>query len=138
MSWDLDLRLEGGLSFEPGYQFFIYPMARLDYLTVFENGATEQLEEDTELLIEGFIESFLCSKVGIEMTREFYTDSFQVFVVPRFSFGWLNFSPISTQDYHFQLGECTKLKGKVEPSSWNQYYLGAGLSVILKRGMSFP
>ena len=136
MSWDLDLRLEGGLSFEPGYQFFIYPMARLDYLTVFENGATEQLEEDTELLIEGFIESFLCSKVGIEMTREFYTDSLG-FVVPRFSFGWLNFSPISTQDYHFQLGECTKLKGKVEPSSWNQYYLGAGLSVILKRGMLF-
>ncbi len=136
LSWDLDFRIEGGLAFEPGYQFFLYPMFRLDYLTVFENGATEYLEDDSEIAVEGFIESFLCAKVGVEMTREFYTDSLG-FVVPSLSFGWLNFSPISTEDYRFHLGECTELKGKVEPNSWNQYYFGAGLSVILKKGMLF-
>lgn len=135
-SWDLVLRLEGGLSFSPGYQFFLYPIFKIDYLTVFENGAMELLDEKTELEIEGFHESFFSSKLGVKMTREFYTNSLG-FVIPSLSFSWLNFSPASLQKYTFHIQECKDLSKKVKPESWIQYSFGTGLSFLLKQAILF-
>ncbi len=136
ISWDLVLRLEGGLSYNPGYQIFLYPIFKIDYLTVFENGVTEILEEDTEteLAVDGITQSFFSTKLGVKMAREFYTPSLG-FVVPSLSVGWLNFSPASIENYQFHLHECKDLRRKIKPEAWNQYYIGAGLSFLLKRAM---
>lgn len=136
MGVDLAFRLEGGLAFTPGYKIFIYPIGKIDYLSAFENGATEKLGEDTQLTIQGLFESFLSAKIGVEMTREFYIDSFG-FVIPALYLGWLDFVPISTKSYQFQVEQCKDLKGEVDLKPWSQYYLGAKLSLLLKRGMLF-
>ena len=91
-NWDLVLRLEGGLSLRPGHQIYLYPILESTILLSLKNGVTEQLEEDTELVIEGMTESFLTAKAGVKMAREFYTESFG-FVIPSLSFGYLGFSP---------------------------------------------
>ncbi len=134
-SWDLLARLEGGFSYSPGGSFYFTPFAKVDYLHVFEQGCTETLEDDdpVELTIDSLYASFLSSKVGLKLTREWYNESYG-YLIPNLSCSFLNFTPITQNEYHFEIEDC-KSDAKVNTDSWNQYSIGAGFTFVHKKGV---
>ena len=134
MSFDLLARIEGGLSYTPGGQFYFYPTARFDYLNVFEQEATEQLDEETEMTVDGLNESFLCSKIGLKISREFYNHDFG-YLIPSISFGWINFTPATTNSYQFHIGECQNIEKEVQVDTWSQYFIGAAFNLVHKKAL---
>ncbi len=136
-SWDLIARLEGGVAYSPDKCFFFYPTMRVDYLNVFEQDCTDEVkteEEEIDLLsVESLHTSFLTSKMGLKITREFFNIQYG-FLIPGLSAGWLYYTPISADVYHFNIDTCNG-EGKLKINSWNQYFIGANFTVIHKRGI---
>lgn len=133
-SWNLGGRLEGNLSLSPGGSLYFVPYFKVDYLTVFEPQTTEQLDDDVEMTINSLVESFLTSKVGLKLSWELFSSGMGFFI-PYLSGGWINFTPLSISDYHFELAECSNLKNKVAINSWGQYYFGAGFAIVHKKAI---
>lgn len=137
-TWDLVARIEGGLSYEIWDQFYIYPTARIDYLNVFVRGSSEKVDDDTEIKLDPFNDSLLCSKAGVKVTKEFFFDNLG-FLIPSLSGGWINFTPLSTQNYEYEIeaetNKCKKFGKEVEIGSWNQSYVGAGFTFVHERGI---
>lgn len=133
-NWNLVGRLEGNVSCPIGSSFFIYPSAKIDYLSVFIPEISEEIEEEVAILIDKSNASFVSAKLGLKTTREFYKPSFG-FLIPSLSGGWLFFSPIGKPEYRYHIEECAPFKKVVEITSWNQYYIGAGFSLVHKRGV---
>lgn len=133
-SWDIVGRLEGGLSYEVGGDFFLYPTAKVDYLHVIMPDSIEAVDDDTELSIEALNGSFLNSKIGLKATRQFFYDSIG-YLIPSLSAGLINFTPLSNNSYHYKIGECDKFEEKLKIGSWNQSYFGAGFAIVHKRGV---
>jgi hypothetical protein len=135
-TWDLLARLEGGLSYSPDNRFYFYPTAKVDYLNVLEQKTTDTLkssDDELEISIGSLHDSFLSSKVGLKITREFFNIQ-RGFLIPSFSAGWLYFTPVSTGTYNYKIDDC-EADEKVKIGAWNQYYIGAGFTIIHKRGI---
>ncbi|MBS0647902.1 MAG: autotransporter outer membrane beta-barrel domain-containing protein [Verrucomicrobia bacterium] len=135
-SWDAVGRLEGGLAYEVGGHFFLYPTAKIDYLMVFEQDNTEALDEETELKIGALDGSYLNSKAGLKVTREIFSDELG-YLIPSLSAGIVNFTPLSHKSYHYEIDgiDCAKFDEKLKVGSWNQYYVGAGFTIVHKRAI---
>ena len=63
------------------------------------------------------------------MSREFYSSGVG-FLIPSLSIGWINFTPLSINDYQFNIEECKGFKKKLEVNGWSQYYFGVGFSIV--------
>ncbi|HUD02192.1 MAG TPA: autotransporter outer membrane beta-barrel domain-containing protein, partial [Rhabdochlamydiaceae bacterium] len=133
-SWDVVARLEGGLAYEAGSHFFLYPTARVDYLYVLQPETSEKLDDEIEMKIEAFNETFLCSKAGLKVTREFFGETIG-YLIPSVSAGWIYFTPQSNKSYQYEMEGCSKFEKEVKSGSWNQYYLGAGFALVHKKGI---
>lgn len=133
-SWDVVARAEGGLSYSLGGQFYFSPQARVDYLHIFEQEAVEELDEEVQMTVDPLHQSFLCSKIGLKISREFYQPAFG-FIIPSLLAGWINFTPLTLDSYHFHIGECENLEKKTDIKAWSQYYFGASFEMIRKKGV---
>jgi uncharacterized protein YhjY with autotransporter beta-barrel domain len=134
-SWDFVCRLEGGFFYSAGAHFFLYPTAVIDYLNVFKQASIEQLDKETQLTIESLDESFLRSKIGLKVTREFLNQNIG-FLIPYLSMGWISFIPLSTHPYQYQIEGCEhKFSNGVNIKPWNQSYVGVGLSILHKKAI---
>jgi len=133
-SWDIVGRLEGGLSYEVGGHFFLYPTAKVDYLQVLEQASVEKLDDEVEISIGAFDGSFLNGKIGIKATREFFYES-TGYLIPSLSAGFIHFTPLSNKSYQYEIDECEKFQKKLKVESWNQSYIGAGFAFLHKKAM---
>lgn len=137
-TWDLVARIEGGLSYEIWDQFYFYPTARVDYLNVFVRESSEKVDDTTEIKLDPFNNFLLCSKAGLKVTKEFFYENFG-FLIPSLSGGWINFTPLSTPHYEYEIeaetNKCKKFEKEIEIGSWNQSYMGAGFTFVHERGI---
>lgn len=142
-NWNILGRLEGGFSYEVASQFFLYPTARLDYMTVLMPEITESLEGDeeeeseeeaTEIKTAPFHASFLTAKAGLKLTREFFYEGIG-YLIPHLSGGWLGFSSVNHPRYVYEIGKCPSFKKEADSGAWNQAYVGAGFTMIHPKGI---
>jgi len=134
LSWDIVARLEGGLSYPFGNQFYINPTARIDYLNVLEQESSEPLDDDTEIKTGPLNGSFMSSKVGLKFTREFFSSTIG-FLIPSLSGGCFFFTPLANGSYKYQVEGCKLFTKKQKVGGWTQYYLGAGFALVHKKGV---
>lgn len=131
-SWDLLTRLEGSFSIKVGQNWYVYPQGRVDYLNTFQLNGSEKIEEDLYLNFEGLHESFLFSKVGVQLTHERFQPALG-YLIPSLTSGFKWYSPQSFDAYRYKLKSCEGLN-KISYGSWIQYFIGAGIALTHIKG----
>ena len=120
-SWDLNLRLEAEYDYSPPSQycitdFMVHPLARIDYLNVFEQSP-------------GRRSSFFYSQLGSRFDKVAYCGA-STMITANLELGWVNMTPLS--------GGCVKCEGRfldVRPQSKNQFALGLELAAMRNNGL---
>lgn len=134
-SWDITTRLEGGLSFPIGTDYYLSPNLRLDYSAIFIQSHTEMLDETIGLNIDSLSKRCLRLKATLKFTREVFVDKFG-FIILALSGGWLNNIPITNNSLSYELDNCDgSFTRNASINSWSQMTFGVGISLLHKRGV---